>query len=103
LGVSQRTIVPHWFGDTYEFAKDQWQQDGKGLGRMVVKYGFQALPLLGIPIAGAIRGSLISLVRLQPKWIRYYFFYFLYNYSSILSGLSERVAKPEIWMQPTVR
>ncbi|HWR66917.1 MAG TPA: glycosyltransferase [Bellilinea sp.] len=103
MGVSHSTIVQHWFDDTYEFAKDQWQQDGKGLGRMVVKYGLQALPLLGIPVAGALRGTLISLVRLQPKWIRYYIVYFIYNYSSIFSGLFERVAKPEVWMQSQVR
>lgn len=103
MNVSHKTVVRHWFGDTYEFAKDQWQQDGKGLGRMVVKYGYRALPLLGIPLAGAIRGSLISIARLQPKWIRYYFVYFLYNYTSIFSGLSERIAKPEVWIQSTAR
>ena len=103
MNVSHKTIVRHWFGDTYAFAKDQWQQDGKGLGRMVVKYGIRAFPLLGIPFAGAIRGSLISIARLQPKWIRYFFVYFLYNYASIFSGLSERIAKPEVWIQSTVR
>jgi len=102
IGVSHITTVQHWFGDNYEFAKDQWLQDGKGLGRMVIKYGFRALPLIGIPLAGTIRGILMSLARLQPRWILYYLGYFLYNYSSIFSGLTERMAKPEIWMQSTV-
>lgn len=101
MGISHQTIVKHWFGDTFEFAKDQWQQDGKGLGRMVVKYGVKALPLIGIPAAGAIRGMLISLFRLQPRWLPYYLCYFVYNYLSIFSGLTERYAKPEVWMQST--
>ena len=102
MGVSSTTTVQHWFGDSYEFAKDQWLQDGKGLGRMVVKYGLRALPLIGIPLAGAIRGILLSLAYLQPRWILYYLGYFLYNYTSILSGLTERLINPEVWMQSTV-
>lgn len=102
LGVSQKTTVRHWFGDTYDFAKDQWVQDGKGLGRMVVKYGMKSLHLLGIPAAGALRGTLLSLLRLEPRWIPYYVGYFLYNYASIISGLSERVVKPDLWMHPSI-
>jgi glycosyltransferase involved in cell wall biosynthesis len=103
MNVSRSTTVQHWFGDTYAFAKDQWQQDGKGLGRMVLKYGVRALPLIGIPLAGAIRGTLLSLVRLQPHWIMYYFTYFFFNYVSIISGLAESIAKPGVWMQSAVR
>lgn len=101
MGVSSTTTVQHWFGDSYEFAKDQWLQDGKGLGRMVVKYGLRALPLIGIPLAGAVRGILLSLAHLQPRWILYYLGYFLYNYTSIFSGLTERMINPEVWMQST--
>lgn len=101
MGVSSTTTVQHWFGDSYEFAKDQWLQDGKGLGRMVVKYGLRALPLIGIPLAGAARGILLSLAHLQPRWILYYLGYFLYNYTSIFSGLTERMINPEVWMQST--
>jgi len=102
MDVSQKTTVRHWFGDTYDFAKDQWRQDGKGLGRMVNKYGFKSLPLLGIPAAGAVRGTLMSLIRLQPGWIPYYLGYFVYNYVSIVNGLSERYENPKLWMQPSV-
>ncbi len=102
LGVSQKTIVQHWFGDTFDFAKDQWQQDGKGLGRMVNKYGIKSVHLLAIPAAGALRGVLLSLARLQPGWIPYYLVYFFYNYTSIISGMSERFENPKLWMEPSV-
>lgn len=102
LGVSKMVTVRHWFGDTYEFARDQWEQDGKGLGRMVVKYGFSALPIIGIPGAGVMRGILSSLLQLQPRWIPYFLYYFWFNYKSIFSGLTERRAKPEIWVTPAV-
>lgn len=101
MGVSQSVFVKHWFGDTYEFAKDQWIQDGKGLGRMVAKYGLKTLHLLAIPAAGTIRGIAISISRLQPGWVLYFLGYFWFNYTSILAGLYERVAKPEIWIQST--
>lgn len=101
MGVSKETTVQHWFGDTYAFAKDQWQQDGKGLGRMVNKYGIKSLHLLAIPAAGALRGVFMSIARLQPGWIPYYLGYLFYNYASIISGLSERYENPNLWMQPT--
>jgi glycosyltransferase involved in cell wall biosynthesis len=101
MGVSTRTTVLHWFGDTYAFARDQWDQDGRGLGRMVVKYGIRALPLTGIPAAGAIRGIILSLLQLKPKWIPYYLVYGFYNYKSILSGFTERIKKPEVWASST--
>lgn len=99
LGVSKTTSVRHWFGDTYEFARDQWDQDGKGLGRMVIKYGLPALPMVGIPAAGVVRGIVSSLVRLQPRWIPYFLNYFLYNYVAIIAGLSERREKRDVWLQ----
>ncbi len=91
LGVSRQTKVQHRFGDTYAVAKDQWLQDGKGLGRMVAKYGLPALSLLGIPAAGAVRGILLSLVRFQPGWIPYYLGYLVYNYAAMPGGLGERM------------
>jgi glycosyltransferase involved in cell wall biosynthesis len=92
LGVSKKTVVHHRFGDTYEVAKDQWRQDGRGLARMVVKYGWPAAGLLAIPAAGCVRGVLLSLVRLQPRWIPYYLAYLVYNYLAMPAGLRERLA-----------
>jgi glycosyltransferase involved in cell wall biosynthesis len=60
MGVSRKTWVSHRFGDTYEFAKDQFIQDGKGLARMFLKYGRSAAHILAIPAAGGARGILIS-------------------------------------------
>jgi hypothetical protein len=87
MGVSQRTVVTHRYDDTFDFAKDQFLADGNGLGRMVCKYGLKALHLLGIPLAGTVRGILLSLRRLQPVWIPYYVSYFIYNYIGIVGGL----------------
>ena len=92
LGISGQTLVRHQFGDTYEAAKDQWLQDGKGLGRMVAKYGLPAASLLAIPAAGCVRGVLLSLLRLQPKWIPYFMGYLVYNYAAMPGGLKERLS-----------
>ncbi len=87
VGVSTHTVVTHCYEDTFKFAKDQWLADGKGLGRMVCKYGLKAVHLLGIPLAGSIRGILLSLRRLQPIWIPYYLSYLIYNYIGIIGGI----------------
>jgi glycosyltransferase involved in cell wall biosynthesis len=94
LGVSRRTIVEHRFEDTYDCARGQFTADGYGLGRMVHKYGWRAAPLLGIPLAGCVRGSLLCLMHGQPKWIPYYLTYLAYNYSSMVRGLFERNKQP---------
>ena len=92
VGVSQKTIVKHRFGDTYTVALDQFLQDGKGIGRMYAKYGFTALKLLFIPVAGCVRGILLSLLRLEPKWIPYYLVYFFHNYASMPGGMREKLS-----------
>lgn len=95
LGVSRRTFVQHRFEDTYEFAKDQFLADGKGLGRMVAKYGWRALALLGIPAAGSLRGILLSLRDREPRWIPYYLTYFFYNYAAMPGVLKEKTIFPK--------
>jgi hypothetical protein len=92
LGVSEQIFVNHQFGDTYDVARDQWQQDGQGLGRMVSKYGLPAASLLAVPAAGCARGVMLSLVRLQPKWIPYYMGYLVYNYAAMPAGLKEHLS-----------
>ena len=92
LGVSSHTLVRHQFGDTFAVAKDQWLQDGKGLGRMVAKYGLPAASLLAIPAAGFLRGVTLSLLHLQPKWILYFLGYLAYNYAAMPGGMKERLS-----------
>ena len=72
IGVSDRTIVPHRFGDTFEFARGQFLADGAGLARMAMKHGWRAAPLLALPAAAAVRGTILSLVRGRPQWVPYY-------------------------------
>jgi len=92
VGVSKKTFVKHLFGDTFEFARDQFIADGKGLGRMYAKYGWPAAKLLLIPAAGCVRGILISLLHLELGWIPYFLVYLFYNYISISSSLNEHMA-----------
>ena len=75
LGVSRRTIVTHRFEDTFACARGQFVADGEGLARMVVKHGWRAVVLLGIPAAGAVRGIGLSLLHRQPRWIPYFLTY----------------------------
>jgi glycosyltransferase involved in cell wall biosynthesis len=91
VGVSSRTVVTHRFAeDTFEFAKDQWLADGRGLGRMIRKHGLRAVWLFGLPLAAAVRGILLSLARLQPRWIPYYLAYMVFNYVGMAGGLGAR-------------
>ena len=98
LGVSQRTVVHHRFaGDDFEFAKNQWLADGHGLGRMVLKHGLRGAPLVGLPLAAALRGAVLSLAKLKPRWLPYYAAYLVYNYVGMfaeLGGLWKRHRAP---------
>jgi glycosyltransferase involved in cell wall biosynthesis len=91
VGVSSRTVVTHRFAeDTFEFAKGQWLADGRGLGRMVRKHGLRAAWLFGLPLAATVRGILLSLARLQPRWIPYYLAYMVFNYVGMVGGVGAR-------------
>jgi glycosyltransferase involved in cell wall biosynthesis len=92
LGVSERVIVTHRFADdSFAFALGQFRADGEGLGRMVRKHGIGGLKLLGLPLAGAVRGIALSVVRGQPRWIPYFVTFCVCNYTAMLRGLVERV------------
>lgn len=89
-GVSRQTVVRHRFDDTFGFAWGQYAADGRGLARMVRKHGLRGLPLLFLPGAAAVRGILLSVVRLAPRWIPYYLAFFVGNYSALFGELLRR-------------
>lgn len=93
IGVSKRTVVTHRFGDTFEFARDQWLMDGRGHARMLRKHGARAALLLGLPAAAAVRGALLSVVRGQPRWIPYYLCFAVFNYVGMAQAFAERWTK----------
>jgi glycosyltransferase involved in cell wall biosynthesis len=90
VGVSRETVVEHRFDDTWDFAKGQWLADGHGFGRMVTAHGPRAKLLIGLPLAAGVRGSLLSLVRLQPWWIPYYACFVLFNYTGLVRELARQ-------------
>ena len=91
IGVSRRTVVQHRFdGDTFDFARDQFLMDGTGLGRMVRTRGVRAAHLLALPLAAGVRGSVLSAVRGQPRWIPYFTAFTAYNYVGVAHGLRTR-------------
>ena len=101
IGVSRRTVVEHRFEAGWDFARGQWRADGKGLARMVSKHGLRGSVLLGMPLAGGLRGIGLSLVRRQPKWVPYYVCYAFFNYTAMFGELLRgrergrgRVAQP---------
>lgn len=93
IGVSRTTVVQHRFEDTWDFAKGQWLADGHGFGRMVSAHGIRAKLLFALPLAAAVRGVALSLVRLQPRWIPYYVCFAIYNYAGLFAELAERRAR----------
>lgn len=88
IGVSRRTVVEHRFEDTWEFAKAQWLADGHGFGRMIRAHGLRALLLLGLPLAAGARGTLLSLGRLQLRWLPYYACFVMFNYVGLARELA---------------
>jgi glycosyltransferase involved in cell wall biosynthesis len=87
MGVSRATVVEHRFGDDFDFAKGQWLADGAGFGRMIRTRGARALPLVVLPLAAAVRGMILSLVRLQPRWIPYFLCFLAYNYAGMIGSV----------------
>jgi glycosyltransferase involved in cell wall biosynthesis len=80
-GVSRTVMVQHRFAaDDFAFAKDQFLMDGTGLGLMMRKHGRGASRLALLPLLAAARGAVLSALRGEPRWIRYYAVYCWYNY-----------------------
>lgn len=92
IGVSRKTFVRHRFGDTLEFAMDQWRADGAGLGRMTLAHRGGSLLLL-MPLADAIRGVTVTTLRLEPQYIPYYLVHAVFNYTSMISTLWEEATE----------
>ncbi len=93
IGVSDRTIVPHRFGDTFEFARGQFLADGAGLARMAIKHGWRAAPLLALPAAAAARGTMRSLVLGRPQWVPYYATFLALNWFAMGRQLLAQVLR----------
>ena len=90
IGVSDSVVVRHRFEEGFRFAAGQFRADGAGLARMVDKHGVRALPLLGLPLAGAVRGIGLSLLRRRPRWIPYFAAYGVLNYVALFAELGRR-------------
>ncbi|MEO6294639.1 MAG: glycosyltransferase [Candidatus Limnocylindria bacterium] len=93
IGVSDRTIVLHRFGDSFAFARGQFLADGAGLARMAIKHGWRALPLLALPAAAAVRGAALSLARGRPQWLPYYATFLALNWFAMARHLLTRVVR----------
>lgn len=88
-GVSREVEVQHRFGaDDFDFAKDQFLMDGTGLGLMIRKHGLHGLPLAVLPLAAAARGATLSVVRREPRWLRYFAAFAWFNYVGMRKGLA---------------
>jgi glycosyltransferase involved in cell wall biosynthesis len=86
IGVSRANVVTHRFGDTYEFARDQWRADGAGLARMVTRHRHGGW-LLFLPAAAAARGVAVTTVHLKPQYVPYYVGYAVFNYAAMFRTL----------------
>jgi glycosyltransferase involved in cell wall biosynthesis/O-antigen/teichoic acid export membrane protein len=89
VGVSEQTVVTHRFGgDSFAFAREQFRMDGRGLGKMIRTHGWRGALLLAQPGAAAVRGLVLSLVRLRPQWIPYYLCFAFFNYLAMITELT---------------
>lgn len=87
-GVSESVMVQHRYaGDDFAFAKDQFLMDGVGLGLMVRKHGWRGTRLLALPLLASVRGILLALGRLEPRWTRYYCAFGFWNYVGLARGI----------------
>jgi glycosyltransferase involved in cell wall biosynthesis len=90
VAVSGRTEVIHRFGDSFGFAQGQWLADGQGLARTVGKHGWRTAWLLVLPLAAAVRGIGLTLVRREPVWVPYYLCFLVFNYVGLVQAATRR-------------
>ena len=90
IGVSRTVMVQHRFArDDFQFAKDQFLMDGVGLGVMARKHGLRGLTLALLPLAAAVRGAGLSVLKAQPQWVPYYLAFGWFNYRGVARGLAQ--------------
>ena len=88
VGISNTTTVEHRFiGDDFAFAREQFEMDGRGLGLMIKKHPKRALYLLALPGMAALRGILLTTLRLRLRWVPYYIVFALFNYRAMISSV----------------
>ena len=93
LGVSDSVVVRHRFDDTFDYARDQWLQDGAGMARTVRKHTGRAGWLVMLPLLATVRGVGMSLVR-APRFLPYWMGFLLYNYLAMAGELLRPANKP---------
>lgn len=93
LGVSDSVVVRHRFDDTFDYARDQWLQDGAGMARTVRKHTGRAGWLVMLPLLATVRGVGLSLVR-APRFLPYWMGFLLYNYRAMAGELLRPAHKP---------
>ena len=93
LGVSDSVVVRHRFDDTFDYARDQWLQDGAGTARTVRKHTGRAGWLVMLPLLATVRGVGLSLVR-APRFLPYWMGFLLYNYRAMAGELLRPAHKP---------
>jgi glycosyltransferase involved in cell wall biosynthesis len=96
IGVSRTTIVEHRFDDTWDFALGQWLADGHGLGRMLGVHGRRSYGLMALPLVAATRGCVLSVVRLQPRWLPYYVCFCAFNYVGMAREILRRMGRGRV-------
>ncbi|MFF2028930.1 glycosyltransferase [Arthrobacter sp. NPDC058192] len=93
LGVSDSVVVRHRFKDTFDYARDQWLQDGAGSARTVRKHPGRAGWMAALPLLATVRGMGMSLLR-APRFLPYWVGFFLYNYRAMFGELLRPAHKP---------
>ena len=87
IGVSDNVTVRHRFAPGRPAAAEQWDDDGRGLGRVVRKHGWRALPNAFVPLAVGTIGIVAAPFRRGADGARYYLGYLFGNYRGLVRGL----------------
>lgn len=93
LGVSESVVVRHRFDDTFDYARDQWLQDGAGMARTVRKHPGRAGWMAMLPLLATVRGVGLSLFK-APRFLPYWMGFFLYNYRAMFGEILRPAHKP---------
>jgi glycosyltransferase involved in cell wall biosynthesis len=86
VSVSRDVRVRHRFRDDFADARRQWADDGAGLVLNIRKNGVRDLPLLGLPLAGFLRGVWLTVAD-RPKMLGYWSCYLFFTYVAMVRGI----------------